>query len=77
MANNRMYLECSECREAIFLAKTMGRGYYTFADDGKVALNAFFDAHEVCATGNENVFRLVYESGDPEMSVATRIWQPD
>jgi hypothetical protein len=75
MANNRMFLECQRCiadpadaygEPHILLAKTFGGGYRDIWPEPD-ALEAFLDTHQVCSIENENVFRIVYESGEPNM----------
>lgn len=53
MANNRIYLRCNVCGEAIFLGKSFGDGFYwvNYKEDGEHLedkLNAFYDKHKYC-----------------------------
>lgn len=72
MANNRMYLVCSDCRigkdftemdnYSVKLANFDGGEYWvrnpeTLAD----RLAKFLEYHASCAAGNENVFQVEYE----------------
>jgi hypothetical protein len=73
MANNRMYLECTapDClaeQRAILLAKTFGSGYSEFWHKDAADYDRFLEAHQACSAGNENVFRIVYEIGSPEIT---------
>lgn len=60
MANNRMYLECTGCKEAdlLHLAKRLFGGYYSL--DGVIRPDDWFEKHENCGDTFDH-FRLVYE----------------
>lgn len=49
MANNRLYLRCKCCKEAMFLDKTYGEPYHITASTlSKV--NKFLEEHAFCST---------------------------
>jgi hypothetical protein len=70
MANNRMYIKCVHCNEAIYIAK-----YYPIdgffidreAQELKDELDLFFDKHIQCgekASRFDNQFKLIYDYTD-------------
>ena len=72
MANDRIYLRCKRCGEAMFLGKTFGDGYYWSQYKPytlQETLNGFYDKHFICVYPSEddmgeNVFEIVYENDD-------------
>lgn len=51
MANNRVYLYCPDCNEAVMLAKHMAGPWY-FREDRIDAIDSFWDEHWACAPGD-------------------------
>lgn len=67
MANNRMYIRCTGCKEAMMLAKHMATPWY-FIESMPKALNVFFNKHARCGDGlgqygmGGEHFDIVYEN---------------
>lgn len=53
MANNRIYLRCKQCGDALYLGKHDGDGQWGYQEYGlplSQALNDFFSTHHRCVT---------------------------
>lgn len=62
MANNRIYIRCKGCGEALFLGKTYLSGYFWDAYGGPPLherLNQFYDKHTYCR--NPKVTSVPYD----------------
>ena len=82
MANNRMYIRCGNCGEAMLLAKNLGAEWTTWSP-AEERLDEFFADHSACGHAddhfdNSTTFGIAYESaphGNAELPTDASIWE--
>lgn len=62
MANNRIYIRCKNCGEALFLGKKFGEAYYYVNYHGSTLekdLNDFYEKHDWCNVQRERSCNVI------------------
>ena len=75
MANDRLYIQCAECKQAVLLAKDHGVGFTMWPD--AVELHAWMAAHlesSLSRSGPPFVFRAESDSDFDEWSGHIETW---